>query len=315
MTNILGLPVGIDYDPHSTNLIVSVERGAYGSDFIRLGTNITQAGTNSTTNLTLAPWSGISGLADEVYLAVVRANSAGFTNGDMFFGSDTGIGWLSNDGTRSNLNWCVLTNGVVTNALLLRGGLCMDTTGLFGSNIVAVTSSEDGLASYKGVWEVDSRAHPTLLASIYASLLEGSATTTNDVQKWGPWAGTFITGDEFTGLIYTIGTNGIVSTNDSRELFPGGFLVESIQIIPPNQSLYLCDPGGLIVKLPANYFTNYAGDLLIEDGGENLNGPAKLFIVQWDAASTNFLTRRIIYNYGSGTLEHCAFAPIELPAQ
>lgn len=46
-------------------------------------------------------WSGVHGEPDEVKLVTVKTTGNGFTNGDVFFGSGTGIGWLSPHGTRS----------------------------------------------------------------------------------------------------------------------------------------------------------------------------------------------------------------------
>jgi hypothetical protein len=309
VTNLAGGPVGIDYDPYLTNLIVS--GGVANFQFNRFGTNITVVGGSLVTNLFITNWSGIGGLPDEVYNIVVTNNASGFTNGDMFFGSDTGIGWLSSNAAASNLNWCVLTNATETNALLLRGAMCMDTTGSFSNNLIAVTSSDSLDYGTKGVWEVDSQGNPTLLADIDAELLEGVTVVRTN---FGPWSQKIITGDEGSVFLYTVDTNKTVTTNDSTTLFPGGIRSESITAIPANQSLYMCDPTGSITKLSKNYFTNYVGDLLIEDGGENRTGIAKLFIIHWDTASTNFITHRIRYNYGGRTLEHCSFAPIELPA-
>jgi hypothetical protein len=59
------------------------------------------------------------------------------------------------------------------------------------------------------------------------------------------------------------------------------------------------------------------GDLLITDAGENvIPNRARLFIVHWDAATSDFIIRRIDYTRPDGSigpLEHVTFAPIELP--
>jgi hypothetical protein len=176
-----------------------------------------------------------------------------------------------------------------------------------------VTSIGAATTVPKGVWEVDPHGNPTLLAQISALLLEGVTVVP---ANFGPWSTQIITGDEETTSLYTINTNGVVTINDSTLIFPNGIHSESITTIPPNESLYLCDAnGGLIAKLPKSYFTNYVGDLFIEDGGEVMGeSPAKLFIIHWDPASASFITRRIRYNYGSTELEHSTFAPIEFPA-
>ncbi|MGH7954293.1 MAG: hypothetical protein ACREFE_20550, partial [Limisphaerales bacterium] len=84
VTNFPGEPVGIDYDPVLTNLIVSIQGGDpdfQSDDFVRLGTNGAGA-------LTLTNWSEITGLPEEVKLATVKTNVNSFVQGDTYFGSD-----------------------------------------------------------------------------------------------------------------------------------------------------------------------------------------------------------------------------------
>ena len=312
-------PIGIDYHARSNGLVVSHNLNIGGTNifsFIYTNLNVSNSIVTVITN-----WSKIFNLSDEVKLATVKTNAGGFTNGEIYFGSDTGIGRLSANGTVSNLNWCVLTNSTVTNILLLRGSLYVDQTGVFSNQVIAVTSS-GGSDPRKGVWRVDAQAHPTLLTNILTSHLEGVITLPNNVTNWGPWAGKIITGDEENDppLIYTIATNGAVFTYDTTDFISDGIHPEDFDIIPANQDLYACDYfASTIVKLSKNYLTNYVGDLLITDAGENVNPHlGKLFIVHWDAAATNFTTRRITYKRAdgdNGRFEHVTFAPIELPAQ
>ncbi len=95
------------------------------------------------TNGSVLSWSGINFLQEEIQIACVPTNfpNANFTNGDLFFNTGVAgkLGWLSADATRSNLSWLTLsgeTNG-------LSGGVCFDTTGVFGNDlIVAVSGAE-----------------------------------------------------------------------------------------------------------------------------------------------------------------------------
>ena len=263
-------------------------------------------------------WSRVHGEPDEVKLVTVKTTGNGFTNGEVFFGSGTGIGWLSANGNQSNLNWCILTNAVQTNSLLLRGSLCMDETGRFSNQVIAVTSpggADD--TTRKGVWRVGANRSPTLITTIDTWHLEGVIVLTNDVAQWGPWAGKIITGDEEASppLIYTIATNGVVTTNDTTLLFAEGIHAEDFDIIRPGQDLYVCDlTGGLLVKVSRDYFTNYVGQLLITSGGDfgGSHQPAKFFAARWDAATTNFVVRHLL-TY-SNDVEHVTFAPVNLPA-
>jgi hypothetical protein len=321
----LSSPIGVDFDTLSNSLIVSYNYDGGSPSFARIYTNITVSGGVPVTNTIFTNWSGIGGLPDEVYLTIPKmplgalTNSAGFTNGDMFFGSDTGIGWLSADTTRSNLNWCILTNSVETNVLTLRGGICTDQTGTFSNNIIAVTSQDD-TPSDKGVWMVDSKGRPTLLTNIFTPHLEGVTTLTNDVAKWGPWAGKIITGDEahfntntFAAdpVIYTISTNGTVSSYPTTALVANGIFPEDFDVIPANQNLYITAFNvNAIMELPSDYFTNHVGDLLITDAGEV--SAAGLYIVHWNGS--NFVTTSIpVPDSVGGHIEGVTFAPLKLP--
>jgi hypothetical protein len=327
----LSTPTGIDYSALSNCLVVSFNfSSGVPRNFAQIFTNIVQTNTTVVTNVVVATtWSGIAGLQDEVKLAVVNApagaptNSAGFTNGDIFFGSNTGIGWMSADGTRSNLNWCILTNSFVTNALLLRGGLCFDQSGVFSNMLIAVTSPGGGVTGQKGIWMVDAQRHPTLLTNIETLHLEGVVTVTNNAEQWGPFAGAIITGDEDDHKLYTVRTNGVTTTFFTTNFIGSGFDTEDLDLVPSTQSLYACDPdypngsgvAGAILKIDGSLLTNCVGNLMITQAGESLNAPT-LFVVRWSSVLTNFITRKITYRRPGGAfghLEHVTFAPIEIP--
>ncbi|MGI8965330.1 MAG: Calx-beta domain-containing protein [Limisphaerales bacterium] len=301
-------PVGIDYHEPLKSLIVSYNYSSGDQNFARIYTN-----GMASNNLVVTNWTGIQGVGSEVKLATVKNSVGGFTTGDTYFCGDTAIGRISADGTSSNLNWGVLNDG-----LSLRG-VYVDQTGLFGNNVIAVTTSDTAVLGNKGVWRVNAQGQPTLVANINTFHLEGVITLPN-TSFYGPLAGKIITGDEEARdtngfqrpLIYTISPNGTFTTIDTIiTLFPGGIFPEDFDIIRPNQDLYICDYGrNQVVKLSANYLTDYVDDLLITDAGE-IVGPAKLFIVHWDASSTSFVVRSIIYP--DTTIEHVTFAPINLP--
>jgi hypothetical protein len=305
----INAPIGMDYHAPSNSLIVSFDFNAFGGP----PTNFARIYLNGT-NLEVGGWSGVSHVLDEVKLATVKKTANGFTNGEIYFGNDTVVGRVSADGTVANLTWCTLTNGIVINPLLLRGSLYVDQTGLFSNGVIVVTSDDSYQLDSKGVWRVDAQAHPTLLANISTLHLEGVVTLTNDVTRWGPWAGKIVTGDELDQSIFTIDTDGVVTKYFSTNIIFQGIQPEDFEIIPPNQDLYACDPNfGQIMKLSRAFLANYVGDLLITQAGEFAQG-GKLFIVHWDG--TGFVVRSIPYiRYGSpGHLEHVTFAPINLPS-
>ena len=240
-------------------------------------------------------------------LATVKTTSGGFTKGDMFFGNGPRIGWLSAEGTVSNLNWCMMTNSTTTNTIDIRGGLYVDQSGSFGGDLIVVTGGSS-LDEGGGVWRVNSNGIPKLLVNITNQAhphLEGVVTLTNDVQRWGPWAGKIITGGEskIPPLIHAIDTNGTVMSFDL------GIAPEDFDVIPPNQDLYCVDQqAAKIVKVPHEVLTNYWGDLLITQEGEFVGSPA-LFIVHWNGSTANFESHTIPY---INAFEHVTFAPTNL---
>ena len=128
-------------------------------------------------------------------------------------------------------------------------------------------------------------------------------TLTNDVARWGPWAGKIITGAETTpnngrNLIFAIDTNGTVSAFDLGIINVDqqngvGLSCEHFDIIPPNQDLYLIgeEADGKILKVSHTLFTNYVGDLLITQGGLWVGRP-ELYIVHWNGSQFSLVGYR-----------------------
>jgi hypothetical protein len=191
--------------------------------------------------------------------------------------------------------------------------LYVDQTGVFSNNLIALAS--DGSGPPPSVWLVNSNGNPSLLAQIQpgiesasSDVLEGVISLPNNTNQWGPWAGKILTGDENSGVFYTIDTNGTVAPYNL------GIYSDDFVLIPTNQDLYVCDfsLNSRIVKVSKTYLTNYVGDLLITQ--EGLGRTTELFIVNWNG--TNFISRYIDgSNYGMSELEDAAFAPLNVPSQ
>jgi hypothetical protein len=263
----------------------------------------------SGTNTVVTNWSTVNNLQDEIKLATVKVTANGFTNGEMYFGTgeEGVIGKLAPDGSVASLNWITLSN-VSTH---LRGGFYIDQTGIFSNALIAVTGGNTDEGGE--VWRIQSPTNAVLLANITNFLhphLEGVITLTNDVEKWGPWAGKILAGAEATDppLIHAIATNGVVSSLNL------GILPEDFDIIPPNQDLYCTGFNeGKIYKLSRNLLTNFVGDLLITQEGTLATG-TKLHVVHWNSGTSSFVVRSIPPPPNFQGFEHCTFAPVNLPS-
>jgi len=307
-------PVGIDYDPVTNALIVSVNyNNGQPNNFVRVFTN--NAG-----ELVVSNWTAVSNLTEEIKLAVVKTTTNGFTAGEVFFGTGVNgrVGKLSADALTATSNWATLTptNGTST---LLRGGLYVDQTGAFGNDLIVVTG---GAANEGGeVWRIGSTTNGSVTNAVrLANLtdnanphLEGVITLDKDALKYGPWAGKIITGAESAvdtngapqPRIYTISTTGVATTN----FF--GIASEDFDLIVPNQDLYTLT-GGKLEMLPRTWLTNHWSDVLITEAGEFPSPSPKFLITHWDSTNCLFFTTRILSaNFG---VEHVSFAPINLPA-
>jgi hypothetical protein len=298
-TNILQVvayvdsPVGMDFHPPTSSLITSVNfnNGGISNVFDQINTSGT------------FPWSNLEGLEDEIKLTIPKKTTNGFTAGEVYFGNGHagGIGKISANGSVITTNWCTLS----PTESLLRGSLYVDQTGYFSNNLIAVTggTQSDG----GGVWMVTSNGMPRQLTNFLNTHLEGLITLTNDVSKYGPWAGKILVGAE-SALPPSIFA---ISTNSEVLRFALNIEPEDFHIIPPNQDFYgTARESNLIFKLPRTLLTNYIGDLLVTQAGEiSFDHPPRLFIVHWDG--TDFIKRSITGFYGE--FEHGTFAPIDLP--
>jgi hypothetical protein len=300
-----GVPVDIDYFAPSNCLVLSVNYGdGAPCNFALLDTNH---------NLT--QWSGVTNLGDgftEIKIATAKSAGNGYAAGDLFFGNLAagGVGRVSADGTAANLNWLTLPG----EPDYVAGDLCLDQTGLWGNDLMAVTGwGEDVPGSY-GVWRINALAQTaTQVTRIPAEHLEGVLTVPNDA-RYGPWAGKLLTGDEFLKLIYAVDTNGGYVAY-GLDISPDTF-----RIIPANQDIYCCAFSNYgpsyIVKLSRQWLTPYIGDILIVQSGEVGMGAAGLYIVEWNGIG--FGTRTILLGSVLGepgyAFEKAAFAPIDIPA-
>ncbi len=222
---------------------------------------------------THAQFSAISGLTNEIKIATARDDGGGmsiggFPAGEFFTGSGVPgeIVRVSPDGAVVQNPWVTLPGETG----LLRGSLHVDRTGVYGGDLIVVTTSGK-------VWQVDSAGNSTQLASL-GTHLEGLTTVPNDPVKYGPWAGKILAGAEQQGRIYSIDPAG------NTAFFTLGIDPEDIDIIPANENFFGVDFGSQTLwGAPPSEFAGLVGDVLIAE-----EFPGILWHVKWDAASNSF---------------------------
>ncbi|MGC8989828.1 MAG: hypothetical protein ACP5MD_06875 [Verrucomicrobiia bacterium] len=310
-----GGPIGIDYHPVEQGLLIS-DNWWYGG----LPQNFTCI-KKVNNQIQCIQWSQASGLDDEIKVATVKETVANFVCGDMFFGykpaeGSTRIGrvYRSGNDILFTLDWAVLEqqNPPIAETCPVHGGLYIDQTGLFNHDLIVVTGG--GHTEGGRVWRITSNAdHSSNTKTVFAEVpnthMEGVVTLPNDTAKYGPWAGRIVTGSETrepAPVICTIDQNGNVAE------YAEGVAPEDFDIIPGGQGLY-CNDGysGLIYKVPATYFADYAGDLLVTQAGEVWSYPAALIVFHWDQGEGRFQKKSILPPEGV-QFEHVTSAPIDL---
>jgi hypothetical protein len=273
-------PIGIDYHEPTDQVILSVNYPTGQPSNFEL---VARDGTRQ-------PFTTISGFTDEVKIATFRSgpHQGGFTVGEVFTGNGQPgqIVRISPDGSTVQNPWIPLND-----LGLLRGSLFQDRYGVFGGDLIVVTTTG-------GVWRVDSAGAATRLANLDVHL-EGVTTVPDDPGRYGPWAAKIVVGAEQQGNIHTVDAQGNVAT------FSLGISPEDIDIIPAGENFVGVDFGGKQLQgAPASEFAGMVGDFLIAEEG----GP--LWHVRWDPASNSFQTEQVAR---VEQWEHVTFAPVGFP--
>jgi hypothetical protein len=238
--------------------------------------------------------------AVEVKIATVRSgpHQGGFAVGEVFTGNGQPgqIVRISPDGATVQNPWVTLEDAPgVVHPGLLRGSLFQDRYGVFGGDLIVVTTAG-------GVFRVTSAGATTRLANLDTHL-EG-VTTVPDLPRYGPWAGKIVVGAEQLVPPEIIAIDASGSPPDRHRL---GISPEDIEIIPTGENFVGVDFGGRqLLGAPASEFAGMVGDFLIaqEQGG------GVLWHVRWDPASGNFQTEQVarVEHW-----EHVTFAPVGFP--
>jgi List-Bact-rpt repeat protein len=280
-------PIGIDYYQPTKEIVMSVNYpGGIPNNF-----DIVAA------DGTFIPYSSVSGLTNEVYMAGIRSSSCQqtFQTGELYFGTGTPgvIAKLSADGTTLTNPWVTLPN----EGGLLSGGLFQDVYCVAGGDLIVTTRAGD-------VWRVTSAGVATEVASSFGQALEGPTTVPDNPARYGPWAGQILVSDETNGVIWSIDpTTGITGRWDGGGAFGSA---EGVHVVPPNQNFFGVDfADGTLQGAAASQFTGVVGDVVLAT-----ESPGKLLDITWNGTSFesyDLLTADV------GQWEGTTFAPASLP--
>ena len=284
-------PIGIDHHEPTNQVALSVN---YSNGLPHNFELVAADGTH-------AQFSAASGQTDEVKIATVRSGGiGGFATGELFTGNGVAgeIVRISPTGATILDPWVSLPGGDG----LLRGSLYVDRTGVYGGDLIVVTTGGQ-------VWRVTSAGTPTLLADANTHL-EGVITVPNNPVKYGPLAGKIIAGAENSGgLLYAFDATGNVTTHNV------GVDIEDIDLIVANENFFGVNFGtSRLLGAPASEFAGIVDDILLT---QEFGGVSGLFRLFWDGA--NLQTEALTLGAGSaavGQWEHVTFSPagiVEIP--
>jgi hypothetical protein len=255
-------PIGIDYHEPTDSVVMSVNyaTGGVPSNFERVELDGTHVQFSNYANMT-----------DEVKIATVRSGSiGGFVTGDLFVGNgqDGRIVRITDNGATVIDPWVDLPGD---NNGLMRGSLYIDRTGVWGGELIAVTTAGQ-------VWRITAAGTPTLLASV-GTHLEGMITVPPYPARFGPLAGKIIAGAEGQGLLYAFDATGAFTTYNL------GVAVEDIDVIMPDENYFGVSYGtSRLLGVPDEAWTTVHGDILLAQESVPA-GTTGLFRVYWDGTT------------------------------
>jgi hypothetical protein len=271
-------PIGVDYHSPTNSLILSANYPSGNPHNFEL----------VDTNGVHTQFSTVSGLGDEIYMAAVRATANGFIAGQTYTGNGVAgqILKMSPDGTTVTNDWVTLPGETG----LLRGALHIDTTGVFGGNLIVGTTAG-------GLWEVTAAGVATKIGQAPTNI-EGIVTIPNDPGKYGAWAGKILTGSDGANLYLFDGIS------MSPTIINMGFnSTENLNIPLAGEAFYGVDfANGKLKGGDASQFTSYVGDVIM--GEENGN----LWDIKWNG--TSFVKTLLTH---VGQFEGATFARAALP--
>lgn len=244
-------------------------------------------------------FTNVAGISGELRIATARDDGqgishGGFAPGEVFTGTEVAgvIARIKADGSAIQDPWVVLPDEAG-----LSGGLHVDRTGVFGGDLIAVTTTG-------GVWTVSASGQATPLANL-GTRLEGVTVVPNDLDAYGPWAGKVLTGATEQGVVYAIDSQGVTTT------YNVGINPEDIIVIPAHENFYGVDPAGQkIWGAEANAFAGMIGDVLIAQ-----EAPGTLSRVHWNGVEFEISQIAAVTQWKQITFSPAGIAPIPSATQ
>src|SRR5215216_6407512 len=233
---------GVDYHASSRKLLLSANTpGGQPNNFETVAPDGSRAA-----------FSNVAGLDGELLIATSRdegqgLSRGGFPAGELF--TTTGVAGVI---ARVNASGATVQNPWVTlpGETGAIGGLYLDRTGVYGGELLAVTSTG-------GVWRVNAAAEATKVASL-ETRLAGVTSVPEDPDRYGPWAGKILAGAKDLSLVYAIDAAGQTSS------LPLGVQPQDIDIVPAQENFYAVDTVGRKVWGASDgAFAGIIGDILV----------------------------------------------------
>lgn len=263
VTSGLSFPFGADYHEPSRSLVVSVTDG-----FNRRLERVDPSGSHAPFSSPFAHAGGYPRVA-----AVQSGNVGGFVTGDAFHSNGYWLTRITGGGKTVINPWVDLSAVIDFTGMQ---GLHVDRTGLYGGDLLLTTQGGQ-------LWRVTAAGVATLVADVDSPLTQ-VLTLLDDPARYGPLAGKIVAGGSsdpqgYDPGLFTFDANGLV------EFIPLGVGYGSdIDLIPPNENLFLADPGdpggNRMLKASWSDFSPVAYDLLVTT--VEPSETARLARVHWD---------------------------------
>lgn len=234
--------VGLDYHHSSRKLLLAANTpGGQPNNFETIAAD----GSKS-------PFSNVAGLSGELLIATSRdegqgMSRGGFVAGELFTSTSVPgtIARVSASGGTVQNPWVTLPeeNGAI-------GGLSLDRTGVYGGDLIVVTTSG-------GVWRINSAAEASRVAALNTRLA-GVATVPDDPDRYGPWSGKILAGAKDQSMVYTVDAAGQTSSMQ-LDVQP-----QDVDVIPAQENFYAVDTVGRKVWGASDgAFAGIIGDILV----------------------------------------------------